>query len=362
MDKKTFPKVSRVLALLLVISIFTIFVSCSLQNEEIDDVVKQEDQIEDSIGTDDPEEGKDTSKENKEDNNIVSDWKTDEIFNPTKHKDKLTVRFFHTGVPVEGSAEGDLILITTPDGTNMLIDAGMPDCGPKLVEYLNKLDIEKLDYAIGTHMHIDHIGGYPEVISNIDVSKLIVPNFTEYNTSITKNLFAAVDAKNIPVERVKKGDTFKLGEHVDIEILAPEWDIEIPEGTIPEKSAGFLNNNSLVFKMAYKENSFLFTSDIYWEREDILIEEQGENLNIDVLKVPHHGSHTSSSITFVNTVAPDIAIMTSLSPNKDVYSRYKRNGSDVYITGLDGNILIISDGQNLEVIQEHERTIKGYYE
>ncbi len=93
MDKKTFPKVSRVLALLLVISIFTIFVSCSLQNEEIDDVVKQEDQIEDSIGTDDPEEGKDTSKENKEDNNIVSDWKTDEIFNPTKHKDKLTVRF-----------------------------------------------------------------------------------------------------------------------------------------------------------------------------------------------------------------------------------------------------------------------------
>jgi beta-lactamase superfamily II metal-dependent hydrolase len=297
-----------------------------------------------------------------EEENDKLNWKTDEIFDSSTYSDKLTVRFFHTDIAVDGSAEGDSILIIAPDGASMLIDAGLPDCGSILVDFLRKLGIEKLDYAVGTHMHIDHIGGYVDVLNNIDVDTMVFPNFVNYNTSIAKGLLATLDNKKIEVEIVKKGDRFKLGEYVDIEVLSPEYEIVVPEGTVPEKSAGFVNNHSLVLKMTYKNNTFLFPADIYWEREDILIEEQGGNLKVDVLKVPHHGSHTSSSIRFVNAVEPKIAIMTSISPDKEVYDRYKRKGSDIYITGLDGNILVFTDGENIEVIQEHERTIKGYYD
>lgn len=297
-----------------------------------------------------------------EDTSYSLNWKTDEIFDGIKYKDRLTIRFFHIGIPIDGSAEGDLILITTPEGVTMLIDAGLPECGQELIKYLEKLNIKRLDYAVATHMHIDHIGGYIDILKNIEVGKIIVPNFIEYNTSFAKNFLSLAETKNIPIEIVKKGDLFYLGDYVKVEVLAPEWEIIIPKGTVPEKSAGFINNYSLVMKMIYKENSFLFTGDIYWEREDILIAEQEEELKIDLLKVPHHGSHTSSSIGFVQATYPKIAIMTSISPNKEVYSRYKRAGSDIYITGIDGNILVISDGDQIEVIQEHDRKIKGYYE
>jgi len=353
-----------------IISILTILISCRPSSDTSSDRIVEvaessEDQTEkhesQPIEDDDiPVEKEPTEKEKGESAN--SDWKTDEIFDSSRYSDKLTIRFFHTGVPVDGSAEGDLILITAPDGANMLIDAGLPECGPILVEFLDRLNVKKLDYAVGTHMHIDHIGGYVDVLNNIGVDRMIFPNFTNYNTSTAKGLLATVDTKKIPVEIVKKGDTFKLGEYVDIEVLSPEWDIIVPEGTVPEKSAGFINNHSLVLKMIYNNNTFLFPADIYWEREDILVAEQEEKLKVDVLKVPHHGSSTSSSIKFVNAVDPKITVMTGISPDKEVYDRYKRKGSDVYITGLDGNILVVSDGNNIEVIQEHERTIKGYYE
>lgn len=370
MNKSLLRKIG--LVLFVIISILITLISCNSSSDLSVDKAKEVSgsyigeeesiEIESDVLSDNNEEDE-TAKDYIEDGNDKLDWKTDEIFDPLAYSDKLTVRFFHTGIAVEdGSSEGDLILITTPDGARMLIDAGLPDCGPILVDYLHKLGVEKLDYAVTTHMHIDHIGGYVEVLNNIRVDTMVFPNFINYNTSTAKGLLATVDNKKIRVEIVKKGDRFKLGEDVDIEVLSPEYDIVVPEGTVPEKSAGFLNNNSLVLKMTYKNNTFLFTADIYWEREDILIEEQGENLKVDVLKVPHHGSHTSSSARFVNVVEPKIAIMTSISPSKEVYDRYKRKGSNIYITGLDGNILVISDGENIKVIQEHERTIKGYYD
>lgn len=69
---------------------------------------------------------------------------------------------------------------------------------------------------------------------------------------------------------------------VEFEVLAPEEDIIVPNGTVPEKSNGFINNNSLVLRMTYMEKTFLFPADIYWEREDILIAEQGEKLKVDL--------------------------------------------------------------------------------
>jgi competence protein ComEC len=352
--------------LITLISILAILVSCSTrevsrttenQTEELETQQELNDTTEEST-----EVSLEEQESTEQEKNVNAEWKTDEIFDPSNFSDKLTVRFFNTRISVEGSSEGDLILITTPDEVTMLIDAGMPECGPVLVEYLDKLNIEKLDYAVGTHMHIDHIGGYIDILNNIDVNQMIFPNFTNYNTSIAKGLLATLDTKKIPTKIVKEGEKFKLGQYVDIEILAPEWDITIPDGTVPEKSAGFINNHSLVMRMTYDNNTFLFPADIYWEREDILVSEQEEKLNVDVLKVPHHGSHTSSSIKFVNAVEPEVAVITSISPDKEVYDRYKRKGSDMYITGLDGNILVISDGNNIDVIQEHERTIQGYYD
>ena len=338
-----------VVFLLLILSLAVVFTACVNKSESALSPDKQTDTV-------------DNQKTSSNEETQTANSKTDEIFDAIKYKGKLTIRFFNTDVPIEGSSEGDLILITSPDGANMLIDAGLPESGEVLVEYLKKLNIEKLDYAVCTHMHIDHIGGYIHVLNNFEVSKMFFPNFTEYNSKTVKTVKGIIEEKNIPVEIVKTGDTIKLGESVEFEVLAPEEDIIVPNGTVPEKSNGFINNNSIVLRMTYMEKTFLFPADIYWEREDILIAEQGEKLKVDLLKVPHHGSSTSSSFNFVNAVEPEYAVITSRSPDKEVYDRYKRKGTRLFITGLDGNILVICDGTDIEVIQEHERKIKGYYE
>jgi competence protein ComEC len=285
--------------------------------------------------------------------------KTEEIFDSKKYAGKFTVRFFH--VDEKTSDSWDSMLIQTPDGVNMLIDAGLPQMGPKIAEYLKKLNIAKIDIAVATHLHVDHIGGYQDILNSVPVSKLLMPNFRDYNTATAKNFLSTVDSKNIPIQYAREGDEFKLGKDVKVEILNPEFDITVPEGVTPEKGAYFLNDRSVVLKMTYGEKTFLFAADLYRDREFDLVAKKKDMLDVDVLKAPHHGADTSSAFDFINAVSPKITFVTSILPNKSVYDRYRKAGSEVYATGLDGNLLLVCDGKSINVIQEHERKVKNLY-
>lgn len=274
----------------------------------------------------------------------------DEIFNRNKYADKLTIRYFH----MEGENKtGDSMLLLTPDGKSMLIDAGLPDVGNQVVDYLDKLDINTLDAILNTHPHIDHLGGYPTILASKDAKKVYMQNLPR-TTKSYQNSVDAINNKNIPITYLEEGSTFTLGEHVKAEVLSP------PKGILDGKHVDYTtaeyNSLSLVVKFTYKDHAFIFPGDIYRDKEYELVDEKEAELDADFVHAPHHGGKSSSSGRFVNAVKPKVAVM---SANKfqsfDVYKRYEQAGAEIVGVAMHGNILVISDGyEEMKVITEKD--------
>jgi competence protein ComEC len=124
------------------------------------------------------------------------------------------------------------------------------------------------------------------------------------------------------------------------------------------------NNNSVVFKLEYKNFSCLYTGDIERGRENQLVKISSSNLESDIIKIPHHGSSTSSNSAFIKKVNPKVAIISCGQnnryghPNIKTLGRLEKNGIDIYRTDTDGTILINTDGYNYEVIVEKSPNLK----
>lgn len=284
--------------------------------------------------------------------NMPEKMKTEEIFDKNKYKGLLTVHYLWFDGDV---SMGDSILIQSPDGKTMLIDAGIPEAGTQVVSYLDKLGIQTIDIALNTHPHSDHIGGYATVAAKKDLKAFYMENFPYTNSSYYRNSMTVIDGKNIPKVFLEEGSTFQLGSDVKFEVMSP------PKGALPDGIKSFqaaeINDFSMVFKMTYKENTFLFTADIYKHREIELVNSPWESLlKSDMVHAPHHGSEsTSSSEMFVRAVSPKIAVLSQnlfVSPN--LIDRYKSKSIQPFSTGMHGNVLITSDGKTMNVITERE--------
>lgn len=297
--------------------------------------------------------------EKQESNAVKTDVKGSEVYDTKKYEDKLTVTFF--GLDKVGNRMGDSMLIRTPDGVTMLIDSGERSRGAIVVDYLRKMGITKLDYAVGTHFHTDHVNGYNTILNSISVGKIILPHFINYNSSVYTELFETIKKNNIDVDYAKMGNSFNLGKEIVMEVISPEDNMEVPEGVDLSTNDAFVNNRSIVLKMTYKQQKFIFAGDIYKDREIELVRMAKEELDADFLKVPHHGLRSSSTFDFIDAITPKYAVMTSGIPDKEVYDRYRRLGSEVYLTGADGTILVVSDGNKINIICEKERELKNYY-
>ncbi|TVY05437.1 ComEC/Rec2 family competence protein [Paenibacillus cremeus] len=278
--------------------------------------------------------------------------RTKEVFDRAKDKGLLTIRYFN--LKDLKVATGDSYLITSPDGQTMLMDAGIPETGKQVVGYLDQLGIQTLDIAFNTHPHSDHLGGFAEVLKVKNAKAYYMENFQYTVSGAYRNVMTQVEKKRIPIRTLEEGDTFELGSDVKFEVLSPK------KGVLPEAIHNYdpatLNYYALVVKMTYKNNTFLFPADIYKDREAELIALYGNKLDTDFVHAPHHGNNTSSSPSFVDTVSPKITVLSSNIFNSlDVLKRYERKGSAVYSTGLNGNILITSDGERLNVITEKDR-------
>ncbi|WP_048601430.1 ComEC/Rec2 family competence protein [Rubeoparvulum massiliense] len=258
------------------------------------------------------------------------------FFNPELSNGQLQIRYFHLEAEEKS---GDAILIHAPNGETMLIDAGIKEVGPKVAEYLQQLGLTHLDYAVATHPHHDHIGGYTTLLRTLEIKQFLTVN-VPHTTETYKSVVALLEERQIPVTYLEEGDLLQLGEEVTIEVLNP------PKGTGPstlpaELSTSTINNHSLVMRLTYEDQSILFTGDIYKEREYDLVERLGPKLQADVLDAPHHGDKTSSSKSFITAVQPKYVIMSAnLFQSKAVYDRYRKQDIDVFITGIDGHLLI----------------------
>lgn len=197
-----------------------------------------------------------------------------------------------------GQADGAVIEC---DGEFAVIDAGYPENGPQMVEYLQELGAESLQLVVGTHPHGDHIGGLPDVLDAFPVETLWTSQIP-YTNDYVRNFTDAAADRGVAVDQPKPGEEFQLGG-ATIRVIGPL-------GTEYEDA----NNLSLVLMVQYGQRRFLMTGDMEEYAEHELLE-AGVDLKADVLKVGHHGSYSSTGYRFLREVAPTYAVISCGAAN-----------------------------------------------
>jgi len=272
------------------------------------------------------------------------------VFSIISQENKLEVSFFDVG-------QGSSIFIETPKGNQVLIDGG-PD-SLIILEHLGKempFWDRDIDIIISTHSSADHLTGLIEVLRRFKVDKIIWTGMDD--DSLTHHQFIKelkkAEEKGSKLIIAQFGKKIYLEPEIYLKILNPLVNLE---GTNPVNH----NNHSIITRLAFNEISFLFTSDIEKEREIALIQKQKylkQNfLSADVLKIPHHGSKTSSDREFLKTVNPSTAIIQVGKdnrfghPHQEVIDRLNKKEIPIFRTDIEKTIKIISNGKNYEIMK-----------
>lgn len=242
--------------------------------------------------------------------------------------------------------QGDCSLFVS-DSMTMLIDGGEAKYADTLIETISDYGIDSLDYVVATHAHSDHIGALETVIEQITVSNIIVSEPCEDSslTSTYLNFTNAAQNSDADIIVAEPSYTFSLG-YADCTILAP-FNVDSSNE----------NNNSIVMLINAGETSFLLTGDAEQTVEKQLIENY-PTLDIDILKVGHHGSSTSSYSTFIELISPEIAIIECGLNNKYGHPTDKTLetldtfGVKYYRTDISGTISVQCTKDNYEIILE----------
>jgi len=274
---------------------------------------------------------------------------------------KLRIDFLDVG-------QGDSALVTLPDGTTVLIDGGgRPDpfkqdrisamdvdttferetrsIGESVVsEYLWWRGLDRIDYILATHADADHIDGLNDVARNFSIRAALVarkpgrdPEYSRFSETLS--------SKEIPVRTVGAGDVLNF-PGVSASVLWPE-----PTSN-PDSPSG--NNESLVLSLRFAERTFLLTGDVEMSAENAMVRLRN-NLHADVVKIPHHGSKTSSTAGFIRSTQSRFAVIsvgqTSVfgHPNQEVIERWRASGAQVLTTGEKGMITFSTDGRDLNL-------------
>jgi competence protein ComEC len=241
--------------------------------------------------------------------------------------------------------QGDCIFVQLPDGGAMLIDGGPTgrrDIGRNtIVPFLLDRGVRRLDAVMLTHPEADHIGGLIYVLENFPV-KLLLTNGERKDTDTYREFAAKVDRREIPTDALREGSRVEAGK-VRIRTLHPP--------RRPEDRIGMdVNERSLVMQMTYGTVDFLLTGDISDEIERDLCARY-DDLESEVIKVPHHGSRYSSSNEFITAVKPEVAVVSvgrnnwHGHPAPEVIERYRSADCTIFRTDTDGAVTITSDGK-----------------
>ena len=263
-------------------------------------------------------------------NFIKKSYSYKESINEIKDNSLLTIHYLNVG-------QADSILINNNDDT-MLIDAGNNSDGKNIVDYIKKLNIKDIDVLVGTHPHEDHIGGMDDIINNFDIGNIYMPDATT-NTKTFDSVLNAIEAKEYNITIPEIDEEFNLGK-MKFKVIYTGTD------------ESDLNNTSIILKMTYGTNSYLFTGDATEVTEEKIV---NKNIKSDVLKVGHHGSSYSTTDDFLNSVKPKYAIISVGADNKynhpsdKTIKKLNKNNIETYRTDLDGTIKLTSDGENINI-------------
>lgn len=254
--------------------------------------------------------------------------------NPDTNGEKLEIYFLDVG-------QGDSTFIRLPNAETMLIDGGKKSSGKTIVSNLKKLEVEEIDYLVATHPHEDHIGGLPEIIRNIDIKNVYLPNKTN-NTKIFEELLLEIRNNDIRTKEAKLGLELLNESGLKINFLGPD------------KEYKDMNNNSALITVEYGKFKSIFMGDAEKAAEKALLD-RGININSQVLKVGHHGSDTSTTEDFIKVVRPKYSFISVGKnnkyghPNDIILDRLKNVGSKIFRTDEDGTIKLSTDGETIRI-------------
>lgn len=237
--------------------------------------------------------------------------------------------------------QGDSALIQC-DGHYMMIDGGPSNASSTIYSILRNKGIRNIDVMIATHPDADHIGGLSGALNYSKVGKCYSP-VKNHDTKTFKSLVKYLGKQGISLTVPKTGERFRLGRAI-VQILGPN-----------DFSAG-TNNESIVTKVTYEDNSFLFMGDAEDEEERILLASNFD-ISADVIKIGHHGSSNSTDLSFIKKVNPVFAIISVGEnpyghPTDETLNKLTSSSIKVFRTDLLGDIVCSSDGINISFSTE----------
>ena len=268
---------------------------------------------------------------------------TNKYSNVIINNEKLNIFYFKVG-------QADCTLITI-NNKNLLIDAGNKSDGDYIVEFLKEKKLDTIDYFIITHGDLDHSGGAKDVLNNCNVNQLFMPEGIEEAQENYQSIKSVADSNNVRLSKVEINDKFDL-DKANFEILSVKNNIN--------SSA---NESSIVVKLNYLNTSYLFMGDATQG-----IEKEIKSDSVDVLKVGHHGSNSSTSSEFLDMIKPKYAIISAGNnakynhPAEQVLQRLRDANiqeKNIYITNNQGTIWLTSDGTNIEIQTRQDINLDG---
>ena len=234
--------------------------------------------------------------------------------------------------------QGNSVFIECDDH-HRLIDGDTSDQSSKIQSFLDKKDIEKLDFIVATSTSEENVGGLAATLKEYDCDMVLVPTNEAANEKYADFLkYTEKNEKSVTVPDVN--DTYTLGD-AKISVLACASKIDAAQ--------------SIILQIQHFDTKYLFASDVKTEEEGALYEQHGEALKSDVLFIGNHGSSISSSDAFLDTVNPKIAILSvdgndgrGLPESKVLDALHQRN-IDLYRTDCNGDIKLVSDGKSINI-------------
>ena len=247
--------------------------------------------------------------------------------------------------------QGDSLLIISPQGKSVLIDAGAVEAGDDVVNALRNHGVNQLDLVVATHPHADHIGGMKRLLDNVPVKKFLDSGQT-YSTVTYEKMLQEIKDKKIAFIKAVRGQNIELDSGVKFEVLNPGKEL-FKEGNIGS-GRSVQNANSVVLRLSYGTFAMLFTGDAEFETEAQMMT-AGLNLSADILKIGHHGSRHATSGKFLTAVNPKVAIISDGATNdyghpaQLTLDNLKKASIKTFRTDLNGEVAITSDGKQYDV-------------
>ena len=238
--------------------------------------------------------------------------------------------------------QADSILLQAGDSV-ILVDAGEDRRATDIMDVLDNEGIKQIDLLVATHPHADHIGGMQTIIENYDVVEALISPAT-HTSKTYENMLVALDNEGCDVYSAAVGVKYEY-DGLELTVIGPC------------KDYGDLNNNSVVLIAKYGDVDVLLTGDAEMKAEKDYVE---YIYDMDILKMGHHGSSTSSSDNLLDIMKPELALISCGTdndyghPHKETIEKLNKRNIPMYRTDLSGDLIIRTDGESYTFDTEYD--------